>query len=187
MEVHGYSSGDQATGELLMKAYASDDWQPILDFCTTADFFQDLPFSAPKTAAVLRRTFPDAKYILTTRSSAEEWYRSITGFHKLMFGAGEVPTKEDLQKAEYRYPGFAWDASRSLYNTPEHDPYNRPILKMTYRDHIKKVEALFSGSDQLLRLDIADPKAVEKLCAFLGIDARLKEMPWLNRTSDREK
>jgi len=129
MEVNGYACGNQQNGELLIKDYARENWGKIISFCHTAEFFQDLPFSAPKTAEILLETFPDAKFILTIRESAEMWYKSITEFHKIKFGKnGYLPTKEDLMKAEYRQKGFAWDANRALYDSPEKDPYNKVVL-----------------------------------------------------------
>ena len=104
MKENGFICGNQPEGELLINAYANERWNEIIDFCHTAEFFQDLPFSAPKTAGVLLEKFPDAKYILTIRGSVDQWYSSITEFHKIKFGKnGEIPTKQDLMKAEYRY------------------------------------------------------------------------------------
>jgi hypothetical protein len=82
MELHGYACGDQVSGELLLTDFASGNFQSIIDFCQTADFFQDLPFSAPNCYKVLRVNYPDAKYILTVRDSAETWYNSLVRFHE---------------------------------------------------------------------------------------------------------
>ena len=185
MKENGFKCGNQQEGELLINAYANESWNEIISFCHTAEFFQDLPFSAPKTAEVLLENFPDAKYILTIRGSADEWYRSITKFHKIKFGEnGNIPTKEDLMRAEYRYKGFAWDANRALYDSPENDPYKKQSLLDTYDNHIANVKEIFSGKQNLLIIDISKPDAVGKLNVFLGIKSSIKTMPWLNKTSD---
>lgn len=185
MKENGFKCGSQAEGELLIKAYANELWGEIIDFCHTAEFFQDLPFSAPKTAEILLENFPDAKYILTVRRSADEWYRSITEFHRIKFGEnGNLPTKQDLMRAEYRYRGFAWDANRALYDSPENAPYNKQSLLDAYDNHIANVKEIFSEKQNLLIIDISKAEAVEKLSEFLGIKSKIKTMPWLNKTSE---
>jgi len=188
MRENGFRCGDQSKGELLITAYANEKWSEIISFCETADFFQDLPFSAPKTVEVLMKNFPEAKYILSIRRSAEIWYNSITEFHKIKFGkAGKLPTKIDLKRSGYRYKGFAWDANRALYDSPQSKPYLKTRLIKTYEDHITNVKHLFSGKQNLLIIDISKPDAVKRLEDFLGITSKLKTMPWLNKTSEAKK
>jgi hypothetical protein len=43
----GYRLGDQHQGELLLPQYAVRNFRPIVEFCLTADAFQDAPFSFP--------------------------------------------------------------------------------------------------------------------------------------------
>ena len=188
MKGNGYKCGIQQEGELLINAYAEERWNEIISFCNSAEFFQDLPFSAPKTAGVLLENFPDAKYILTIRESADLWYRSITEFHKIKFGKnGNIPTKEDLMHAEYRYKGFAWDANRALYDSPENDPYKKENLVEAYDKHIANVKEIFSGMQNLLIIDISKADAIESLNEFLDIKSSIKTMPWLNKTSEIKK
>lgn len=185
MKENGFKCGNQPEGELLINAYANECWSKIISFCHTAEFFQDLPFSAPKTAGVLLENFPNAKYILTIRESADVWYRSITEFHKIKFGKnGNTPTKKNLMQAEYRYKGFAWDANRALYDSPENDPYKKVNLVEAYCNHIANVKEIFSGKQNLLIIDISKADAVDKLDSFLGIKSKIKTMPWLNKTSE---
>lgn len=184
MEVHGFRCNSQRKGELLMKDYLRKNWKPILRHCRSADFFQDLPFSAPLTAAVLLEKYPKARYVLTIRSNPEIWYASLIRFHREKFGRyNHLPESEDLKYAEYRYPGFAWDAQKALFPTPENDLYNRDILIKTYEDHIANVREMFKDRSNLLILDLSKPDAVESLSTFLKIEPRLTEMPWLNKTT----
>lgn len=184
MEVNGFKCGNQSEGELLIGEYAKSNWKPILAFCKTAEFFQDLPFSAPRTAKVLLEKFPKAIFILTERSSPEIWYDSLCNFHKKYFKAsGLMPNSVELKQSDYRYPGFAWDANRALYKSPEDDPYSKEILIESYIKHSAEVRTLFKGRSNLLTLSIEDSKAVSKLEAFLKIESKIKDMPWLNKTS----
>ncbi len=184
MKVHGFKCNNQRKAELLVKDYLHEHWKPILRHCRTADFFQDLPFSAPLTAPVLLEKFPEARFILTVRSSPEIWYASLIRFHREKFGRyNHLPESEDLKHAEYRYMGFVWDAHHALFATPENDLYNRKILIKTYEDHIANVRNMFKDRSNLLILDLSEPDAIKSLSTFLNIEPHLTEMPWLNRTT----
>src|SRR5690606_39066036 len=103
-EDHGYKVGDQPTAELLIDDYIARNWKPILKYCETAEVFQDIPFSNDYLYVLLDFYFPNAKFILSERDNADQWYNSITKFHTKLFGKnGNVPTKEDLQNGNYRY------------------------------------------------------------------------------------
>lgn len=181
MEIHGYACGDQVQGELLLADFASGNFQAIIDFCQTADFFQDLPFSAPNCYRALLSAFPDAKYILTVRESADVWYDSLVRFHESVFG--KPLSKELLMGAKYRYDGFAWEANRALYQSPEDDPYNRDCLTETYTNHHASVLEAFENQGNLLVLNIAEQNAVSALSTFLEIEPLVDRMPWLNKTA----
>jgi len=60
----GYRLGDQRKGEALLPAYAVRNFRPIVEFCLTADAFQDAPFSYPFTYIALDQSFPNARFIL---------------------------------------------------------------------------------------------------------------------------
>lgn len=182
MKMHGYTCGDQVKGELLMSAYAKNDWAPIFEFCQTAEFFQDLPFSAPNTFEKLTLKFPEAKYILTVRDSAEEWYDSLVRFHERAFGT--PLNRETLIRADYRYQGYAWEVNRLLYRSPEENPYRKEDLIEGYQDHIKRVRAHFSNQNNFLEINLKEENAVEKLCSFLEIEPQVEVMPWLNKSAE---
>lgn len=181
MKLHGYAVGNQVKGELLLSDFSTGNHQAIVDFCQTADFFQDLPFSAPNCYPILLDAYPDAKYILTVRESAKVWYHSLVRFHESVFG--KPLTKELLMRVAYRYQGFAWEANRVLYTSPEDDPYNHESLVKTYQNHCAEVAENFKNSDNLLVLNVADGEAVAKLSSFLEIKPLVEEMPWLNQTT----
>ncbi|MEM9052693.1 MAG: sulfotransferase [Bacteroidota bacterium] len=124
--------------------------------------------------------FPEAKYILTLRNSAEEWYNSLVAFHEKVFGS---PLDSSLLKnVNYRYSGFAWEANRVLYSSPENDPYKKENLIADYEAHRAQVVKDFAGSKNLLVLKIQDPEAPQKLSEFLELKMAIAKMPWLNKT-----
>jgi hypothetical protein len=179
---HGYRCGDQAAGELLMGHYAAGHWQPIINLAATADFFQDLPFSARHTYRHLAKAYPDARFILTRRDSAETWYHSLVRFHARKFGDGvHPPTAAQLMAAEYRYPGFAWIAHKALYNTPIQDPYHRDTLLRWYYMHCEEVHAFFAPfPERLLDVAIEDPLAAQKIAIFADLKLQYPTLPHLN-------
>lgn len=188
---HGYTVGDQAAGELLFTDRAAPDYgERVIALAATAGFFQDLPFSGDDAYTFLAEAYPRAKFILTKRSSAEVWYRSLTEYHAKKFGNGtEPPTANMLKKATYRYPGFMWDANRALYPSPPEDPYRKADLTAWYIKRISDVRSFFSAKSgpvgspgRCLEIDIKDPAAAKKIAEFAGFEPRLPILPHLNRT-----
>mgnify|MGYP006434833905 CR=1 FL=1 len=179
-----FKVGNQRTAEFLHKEWANRHFNPIIDYCKTAEFFQDFPFSKPYTYIALDQAFPGSKFILTIRDNPEQWYNSITKFHAKLWGKnGRIPTKEDLQNATYIYKGRPWEMNRLQKNTPEDDPYNKDILVQSYIDYNNSVIEYFRHRpDDLLVLNVAEKGAYRKLCEFLDKPITQEEFPWENKT-----
>jgi len=186
MQELGYVVGHQRTAEWLMQDWAKRDFDQIVEYCKSAQFFQDVPFSKPYTFVVLDHEFPGSKYILTVRDNAEQWYYSLTRFHAKLWGKnGRIPTKKDLQNATYLYKGSPWDGNRRSYNTPGDDPYNKEILMKYYKDYNNSVKEYFRHrSDDLLILNVAEEGAYQKLCEFLDRKPIREGFPWKNKTNE---
>lgn len=184
MQGLGYVSGDQSKAEKLIYAWAERDFKKITNYCFTAQFFQDIPFSLPYTYVILDQTFPRSKFILTIRDTPDEWYRSLTSFHSKMWGnKNRIPRKQDLENALYRTKGGPWEANRLIFNTPETDPYNKAQLVEFYNQHNKQVKDYFKNRpEDLLILNVAEKCAFKKLCMFLSLDYEENEFPWENKT-----
>src|SRR6185436_568161 len=88
----GYTIGKQRLGELLLSDYLKRNFLPIVEFCHTAEAFQDVPFSFPYTYVLLDHYFKNAKFILSIRDTPEQWYRSAVNFHSNAFFQGVRPT-----------------------------------------------------------------------------------------------
>ncbi len=179
----GYRLGDQRQGELLLRAYAARDFRPIVEFCLTADAFQDAPFGFPFTYIALDQSFPNAKFILSLRDNADQWYRSLVQFHGNLFAGGRVPVKDDLVRADYCYPGFLWESNRVLVNTPEDDIYHKPTLVNYYERHNADVRDYFRRKSNLLELNVSGKGAYRILCDFLGKEPVAEDFPWLNAST----
>lgn len=180
----GYKPGNQSAAELLVRNWAVRDFRRIVEYCRSGNFFQDVPFSLPYTYIVLDHEFPGSKFILTVRASPEQWYSSLVRFHSKLWGKnGQIPTKEDLMNANYRYKGWAWHVNRTWVNTPESNPYERETLLRQYTEHNNSVKFYFRHRpDDLLVLNVAKKDAYQKLCQFLGMTSTRKKFPWKNKT-----
>jgi hypothetical protein len=180
----GYKVGKQRQAELLHQEWAKRNFQPIVEYCKTAEFFQDVPFSKPFTFIALDQAYVNSKFILTIRDDPEQWYNSITKFHGKKWGMnGKIPTQEDLKQASYISKGRPWEMNRLTYTTPADDPYQKDILIQSYIDHNNSVIEYFRHRpDDLLVLNVAKKGAYKKLCEFLGKPVTQEEFPWKNKT-----
>ena len=180
----GFSVGNQREAELLMPDWAKRDFKNIIQYCRTAEFFQDVPFSYPYTFIAMDQAFDGSRFILTVRDSPEQWYDSLVRFHSKIYGKeGRVPTKEDLQQATYIYKGRPWDMKVLRGITPEDDSYNKEILINDYLQHNETVKDYFRHRpEDLLVLNVGEEDAYQKLAGFLGLTKSPTEFPWKNLT-----
>ena len=165
----GLSIGPQRPAELLSKEWANNDFDGIIKYVKfRGTAFLDVPFSLPNTFKVLDKEFPDSKFILTICDSPDEWYTTNTAYHSKLFGNGDFPTKSDLKKATYVYPGFMWEMNRWIYDTPEDDIYNKTILIKQYNDYNNSVLEYFKNKPgKLLVVNLNDTDALSRIREFL--------------------
>ena len=180
----GYRVAPQEPAEMLLEEWSRRDFERLKHFCKDYDAFQDVPFCYPFTYQAMDQAFPNAKFVLTVRESADEWYRSLTRFHALPVGATGVPTAEDIKKHTYRYPGYVWDCQRLLYGISESQAYDPTIYKAHYEAHNAAVIDYFRWRpEKLLVLNVKDSDALQKLGRFLSLDVdQNAPFPWENPT-----
>ena len=185
LEKLGYRLGDQIKAELLLDDWANGQFDPILDYCRSAEAFQDIPFSLEGTYQALDREFPGSKFILTTRDSAQVWYESLTRFHTKIVGKGRLPTASDLQAFEYREPGWLWRAQKQIYGIDEDTLYDPAIYQEHYDRYNEGAVRYFADRPaQFLSINIGDESAPTRLCEFLDVEPSLTSFPHLNRSRD---
>ncbi len=163
--LYSYVSGNYETFEYMIKN----------DFYA-CNFFQDVPFSLPKTYEFLDNKFPNSKFILTVRNDSNEWYQSLVNFHRNILNI--------VNPYRYDYVHHNWIQTilTKCYGAPNYDLYNEDILKKTYETHISDVENYFKTSDnKLLVLNLSDESCVKKLEDFLGRKFINKKMYHLNK------
>ncbi len=182
----GYVVGSETVATMFFYDWVDGDFRRIVNYCRTdGQVFQDFPFSLPNTYKAIDRAFPDCKFVLTVRDSADQWYESLINFHgKRWSPSGCIPpTGEDLAKTVYWKKGLLADYCREVFQTPSSDPYNREALLSFYQRYNQEIQNYFSERpSDLLVLNVGDSEAYGRLCAFLGFPQRGGDFPWKNKT-----
>ncbi len=180
----GYRVAPQEPAEWLTEKWSRRDFKDLSRFCLRYDVFQDVPFSYPFTFQEMDQRFPNAKFILTVRDSADAWYRSVTSYHAKGTGAAGIPTAEDVKQHPYRYKGYVWDCQRWLYGISEEQAYDSDLYKAHYEAYNAAVIDYFRWKpEKLLVLNVKEDRAYWKLAQFLGKSVPMdSEFPWENKT-----
>lgn len=184
-EEFGFIVGEQDIAEHLHdEFFFKKKYKPIIDYCKTAQVFQDVPFSHFEILKELDKAYPNSKYILTLRDSSEQWYQSITKYHAKRHGLnGRIPTYEDILKCGYRKKGFLKRLTIDAHGTTKEDPYNKEILIAHYEKHNALIIDYFKDRpEDLLIINIADKNSFRSFIDFIGVKSSKDEFPWENKT-----
>lgn len=180
LEQNGFIVENQRAGELLLDDYLENNFSSILKFCrkSNAQCYQDIPFSLPGLYKVLDKEFKNAKFILTVRDDAEEWFNSIHNFHSNFYAKGKTPNKKDLEESRYVYPGYSWNLMTNVFNFSSNDTYNKVEMMRIYNSHILDVKDYFSKRpNKLLVINLKKKEDFKSLCQFLEIKQSNNEFP----------
>lgn len=189
----GFRVGNQRTAEMLAHYYHMGNFFPIIEYCGSADIFQDVPFSWPETYMHMDLAFPDAKFILTVRDSPEQWANSVINFAKKRFG-GRLPTLEDLKEYDYVYPG--WSYNNRLWKTGSRgmsieekegkmreEMYDPMTLMRRYIEYNHEARRYFKDRpEKLLVLNVGKPQDYKRFCTFFDLPLAFEAFPWENKT-----
>ena len=189
----GYQVGDQRQAELLTHYYHIHDFDPIIQYCHSGEVFQDVPFSWPGTYRHLDQAFPDARFILSIRDSAEQWVQSLINFAKKRNG-GTLPTLEDIKRQDYVYPGWSYynhlwryiDRGMNISAIENHmneKLYDSQILLQRYNQYNEEVISYFQAKpDKLLIINVGQPEDYARFCTFFNLPKDYDGFPWENKT-----
>ena len=180
----GLIVGIEREAEMLYKEFFSEDYEPIYDYIDTGEAFQDFPFSYPGFFRLLDQRYPDAKFILTVRSSSDQWFDSLVRFHSKVFGSGRLPDETTLRESIYVEKGMAWVSFSNLFKVePGEELYNKERLVEVYEDHNRAIREYFKDKPgRLLELDLSEEGAYQEFCAFLDYQSEHSTFPWENKT-----
>lgn len=176
--------GPQRQFEELRDEFFSGRWDRVFELIDKHDAFQDTPFSTGGGAfvAALRDRYPDAKFILTVRDSAEQWFNSLERFHRgQWFGDKEVITWDDVASVEYIRKGYIYASLRRVTGPDAEFPYDREVWMQAYNAHNESIRAELAGTERLLEVNLREARASEKLADFLDLPHVLP-LPHLNQS-----
>jgi hypothetical protein len=181
----GYRVGAQRPAELLMEDWGRREFRRLIAYCHSADAFQDVPFSHDYTFQAMDAAFPGSKFILTVRSSADEWYRSRVRFDAKRLQTAGTPTVDDLRNDPYVYKGWSWRNRELVFGAAaEASLYDEDLYKKHYTRHNERVQDYFRHRPRdLLVLNLADAGSMQRLCEFLGRRWAGQRMPLLNQSA----
>lgn len=177
----GYKLGNQPKGEELLDSYLERDFEKIIKFCSSADVFQDAPFSFPHTYVALHQAFPNAKFILSVRDSDEQWYDSMVNFHTKTYG--KLPDYDMIKNSNYRYPGYMWKVRSRVFGiTRDMKMYDKQIFTNYYNSHNHQARNYFNGNPNFLEINISSENSYFELAEFIGCDPLYDKFPWKNKS-----
>ena len=180
-----FSIGSEYHAKFLFNNWVNREWNPIINYCKSAEFFQDSPFSLPYTFIPLDKAFPNSKFILTVRDNEEQWYNSLIRFHGKLWGNGNVPpSAEDLKNAKSKvYKGRPYHTILNIFDVDEREPYNKDVLIDSYLNHINNVKDYFRHRpNDLLIINVSIKEDYLKLCEFLNKEPVSDNFQWKNKT-----
>lgn len=194
--LYGYRVPNQHEQEIrLTRSCFACDYTAMQQFVAQYDAFQDMPFSQGEVYIAADALFPNSRFILTERDS-EHWYRSMTEFHKQVFGIKNLTnlTERDLsEKFKYLYPNYIRDTKKWMLT--EHNGaeevtrwdklYDKDFYTQEYQRHNQGVKKYFQNSpEKLLVIDVTQEANTQKILDFLNIPKEYAiDMPHMNRTS----
>ena len=144
----------------LLQNFSEGDFTPILHECELNDSFEDWPW--PLFYKKLDTIYPDAKFILTYRTTPDVWYLSLC---KHALRTGPTVAREIV---------YGFDMPQK--NKQHHIDY--------YTTHYKNVIDYFKGREnKLLTMCFEDGDDWRKLCPFL--QTTIPDIPFPHENSSK--
>ncbi len=194
LRLYGYSLPSQQEQEIrLTKNVFDTNYSEFRQFVEKFDAFQDMPFSQGLTFVAADALFPNSRFILSTRDS-DAWFRSLTSFHKKIFGIDpENVTEKDVEKKfNYLYRGYGYSNKQRFLTKFEGDEsvvdwsrlYDKRYYVEQYEQRNDLVKKYFrSAPEKLLVIDVTKESTTSRICRFLNIPEDLSiKMPHENKT-----
>jgi len=182
-------------GELQLKNIIKGNTKQVLHWVSglnEIEVFKDIPFSLPNFWKLLYEKYPNAIYVLSERDSSEQWYNSISNFHRIGFKLSKEPTWEEVSKIGYSYInlperiiefipahpipsgtlcGMISDYLKYTFGE-EHLPYDKENMIRSYELHNKEVKEFFKNKDNFISVNVSNDSDYLKLCNYLNVEPK---------------
>lgn len=172
----GFNGSNLEKGELLMYDLIHNDIASILFYIKnnpSYEVYKDIPFSVRGVWRYLYEKYPDAKYILSERDTSEQWYNSITSFHRKLWNLSPNPTWDEVKEIKYRYKrynktgGMISDYLQYTFGSNKL-PYDKNKLISSYEKHNKEVKEFFKEKENFITVNVSNDDDYQRLCKFLN-------------------
>lgn len=195
LEQMGLNVGIQYLAEGLADDWLVRDFHRLIDYCGSAEAFQDVPFSLNYTYIAMDQAFPKSKFILTVRDTGD-WYRSLLRFHfsaiayKVNVDSFTRADPELISKVKewsYIRKGWAYDILVNSYNLScECELYDSQIFKADFEAYNTEVKNYFlQRPSDLLALDVSRERDTSAIVEFLSLpSSSVIPMPHENKAED---
>lgn len=181
----GFIICNQQGAKKFVRNWAEGDIASIVRWCRRSQVFNDLPFNLPGVYSQLHYAYPDAYFIHTVRSSADEWYESNKRYMIKRY-ARQPPalTMTDLREADYIYKGWVGETYPVIHGVDEDDLFNRTRLLDHYNHYNADVIDYFERyeSANFISINVANDEDFGRLAAFLGVETSMSGFPHANRS-----
>ncbi|MFT7076815.1 MAG: hypothetical protein ACJA0P_002833 [Planctomycetota bacterium] len=157
---HRTYDSQSTTESPSFRLYEAGEIDALMDIVDAHDSCEDWPW--PLLYREIDARFPEAKFVLTTRTSADVWYRSLCN---MAVRIGPLPL----------YEQSVYGSSMPQGRRDEH--------VRIYEEHNRAVEDHFAGRpDKLIKLSWGEGGEAEKLAEFLGFEGVPTEPLHVNRS-----
>ena len=155
---------------------------------TDVDFFQDIPFSCPGISEWIITNFPQARYILTTRSNSQLWVKSVKNFWSTFFDGEKIIPSKVKHETFILDRGYVREYSYllTMFETWEIDKYEGNLnekLTQVYENHNLSVKkTLNTNGCDWIEIDVSKTGEFKRLTDWLEIENSENDFPWINKT-----
>lgn len=187
----GFRLGLERQFLMLTADYHAGNWDEIFRVIKNYEAFQDEPFNQASDAfiAEIQKRYPDAKFILSTRDNATEWFHSLLRFSRKKWAGKKTTIRwDDVKKIQY---GKKDDYFRRYMRYHQIDtldegydklPFDQDVLENWYNTYNTRITSLFTGNPNFIQVNLKEKDTEERLKQFLGVPHSNATFKRLNAT-----
>lgn len=184
----GFEMADSKVGEVMAAEYfQTGAIRNLNNYIESAQAFQDVPFSIPGFYKQLAENYPNAKFILTVRSSSEQWLHSLKKYQKvrLRSKSNQMVTEKDIEKSNYVFSGWTHIMMKGIFDFPNVALYSDGFKKVYEQHNADVIDYFKKNQERLLVINVAQENSIKRFYNFLEVPAnhqRLKSFKQYNKS-----
>jgi hypothetical protein len=153
-------------GSNHFKNFQEEKFDEFFELIDQYEVFEDRPWNHTEFYKVLHETYPDAKFIFTTRN-VDDWWNSYERWNKLI----------NLKNAWfYKLISQISYGVDSFFDHPD-------LVKQIFLTRNAGIRNYFHDNPRFLEIDIVEEDKFNKLCKFLEKEYLNQSFPHLNKTN----